>query len=273
MKDIPKICHLYFGGSSPMSQLMVFTVFSFHKYNPDWRIIVYRTIETDEELGENTYVPYYTGKDYFPLLETLSYVEIKNIRVSDFNIKNTVHSFLGSDLFRTNILYKEGGVYSDFDIIWLKSMDEFVNIDCIGNPNDFDATVCYHNLTNGHHSIGCVIAKQGSKFIDTWMRFQQTVQAPYRYQSFGNKLLAKRFPDLESVQRLFPSILALRYETFYPYSIFNLKKLYLEDDITPISNKNVMGVHWFNGHPLAQEYIKNRNDCSMTFILKQEGYI
>jgi len=51
MKTIPKICHLYWD-RSPMALLQVFTVTSFHRYNPDWHIIVYLTKQLPDLKGE-----------------------------------------------------------------------------------------------------------------------------------------------------------------------------------------------------------------------------
>jgi mannosyltransferase OCH1-like enzyme len=142
MKDIPKICHLYFGGSGPMAQMMVFTILSFHKHNPDWQIIVYKTKQTDKELGANTYVPVYKGKDYFYMIEALPYVQIKVIDITEYGINKDIHSILGSDMFRMNVLYRQGGVYSDFDVIWLKPISDIIDVKCIGNPCHFSTTVC-----------------------------------------------------------------------------------------------------------------------------------
>jgi hypothetical protein len=33
------------------------------------------------------------------------------------------------------------------------------------------------------------------------------------------------------------------------------------------------GIHWFNGHPLSGEYLRQPKPCSMTTILKREGYL
>jgi hypothetical protein len=276
MDKIPKICHLYFGGSGPMAQLMVFTILSFHKYNPDWKINVYRTKQVNEELGKNKFVSIYDGKDYFYMIEELPYVNIIKIDISDYRIKRDAHSIQGSDIFRMNILYREGGLYSDFDVIWLKPMSEFVNIDCIGNPRDFDTTVCYYNLTDGHHSVSNIISRPRSLFLLSVMESQGRVRKPYGHMGFSTKLLNRKYPVLATITKTYPKILALRYETFYPYSIFELEQLYYKDNLELINNKNVMCVHWFNGHEYSQDYINNGGygkECSMTSILKQEGYI
>lgn len=269
MEDIPRICHLYFGGSGPMAKLMVFTILSFHRYNPEWQIKVYKTKQKNNELGKNKYVSVYDGKDYFYMIESLPYVNIKVIDVTDYGIKKDIHSILGSDMFRMKILYDEGGLYSDFDMLWLKPIEELMNVDYFGDIDEFQSTVCFHKWIIGHHTASNILARPRSEFILSIIKEQQKIKAPYGHLDFSTALMNKKYPELKSIP--FP-VLALRYRTFYPYSIFNLNQLYKADDITPLQDKNVLGIHWFNGHELSQQYIKNRQDCSMTTVLKNEGY-
>jgi len=275
MKSIPKVCYFYWGGSGSMPMLMIFTVISFHRLNPDWKIILYRTIQRDEDLGKDLYSYHYTGKDYYYMLEEMDFIEIRIFDVLEFGIKKDIHSICGSDMFRTKVLYENGGMYSDLDIIWLKPMSEFVNVDCIGNPNDFECNVSFYKQTSGHHTSSFLIAEKGSLFLKSVIEDQNKVKPPYKDCSFSTFMLDKKYPVLDDIISKYPRILALKYETIFPYSIFNIQQLWTENDLTPLKNKNVMCVHWFNGHPLSREYTNNGfdTDCSMTSILKQEGYI
>jgi hypothetical protein len=276
MKTIPKICHLYWD-KSPMALLQVFTVSSFHKYNPDWKIIVYLTKQDwKTELGKNIYVPNYTGPDYFYMIAKLDYVEIKEIDLIEWEVNLDAHSCQGSDLFRRNILYKEGGVYSDFDVVWLKPMSEFVNIDCIGNASDFESIVSFYEYTHGFHNVSNLISEPGSRYIYSLIEEQRKVRPPYDHQAFGSEMLNRKYSDLNSITSKFPRILAIKYETFYPYNTFHMERLFVHNDLTPLDSKNVMCVHWFNGNAFSKQYINIEDyhrECSMTLILKQEGYI
>ena len=120
---IPKKCHLYWDGS-PMAWLNLLTVESFHKYNPDWKITVYLTKQSPSEMGKNTFVPDYTGPDYLDRLLDYDYLDIKIIDIEDYDVPIEAHACQGSDNFRRAILFKEGGVYSDFDTIWLKPISD-----------------------------------------------------------------------------------------------------------------------------------------------------
>jgi hypothetical protein len=275
MKNIPHKCYMYWGGSGPMAEIMVFTVLSFHKYNPDWEIIIYRTKQTNDELGENSYVPIYDGKDYFYMVEALPYVKIIIIDVEEFGINKDAHSILGSDIFREIILHQEGGLYSDLDVIWLKSMDELINIDCIGDPNDFECTVTFSALTYGFHTVSVIISEKGSPFLLSLVEQQKTVKPPYIHLAFSTAMMLDMYPTLESIISKYPRVLSLQYKTFYPYSVSELEPLFLQNNLANIESKDVMCVHWFNGHRLSQDYVNEgfTRDCSMTTILKREGYI
>ena len=280
MNNIPHTCYLYWN-NTPMSYLHVITVLSFHKYNPDWQIVVYNTtyspIDKDRQISPLKYIDY-TGDDYFFMLKELPYVKIRGINID----KYSVHSILVSDIWRREILYNKGGVYSDFDMIWLKPMSEFVNIDCIGDPNDFEAVVSFYNYTHGFHNVSNLISEAKSPFMLSLIEYvkerkkmHNIKKIPYGDQSFGTKMVNKIYPTLECITTQFPRVLAIKYETFYPYSTFNMQQLFLHNDLTPLDNKNVMGVHWFNANVLSKSYINEQDyaDCSMTSILKQEGWL
>jgi hypothetical protein len=274
MKTIPHVCHLYWD-RSPMAHLQVFTVESFHRLNPDWRIIVYLTKQSAAELGKNTYVPDYTGPDYFSRIEKLPYIEFKEIDITELGIPLDAHSCQGSDVFRMKILYDHGGVYSDFDVLWLRPMSEMVNIECLGDPSDFEATASMYQLTKGFHNVSNLVAEKGSEYILSIYEAQQRVKPPYQHQSFGSSLVNNLYPDWYSIISRFPRVLALHYNTFYPFSTFYMEQLFCMTDLSPIDHKNVICVHWFNGNRFAKEYI-NRDaftPCGMTSLLRREGYI
>ncbi len=274
MKNIPKVCYLFWS-RAPMSLLQTFTVVSFHKYNPDWKIIVYTMKRDCRKLGENIYVPEYSGVDHFYLIEKLDYIEIREIDLNEFEMDLDICAILWSDIVRLTLLYNYGGVFSCFDVIWLKPMNEFVNIDCIGDVNDFQSIVSFYEFTHGFHNVSNYISEAGSTYLYSLIQQQRRVLPPYDHQAFSSQMQNIMYPTLESIIVKFSRILAIKYETFYPYSTYHLEKLFIENDTIPINSKNVMCVHWFNGNRFSQDYVRNNDfkDCSMTTILKREGYI
>lgn len=274
---IPKKCHLYWDGSS-MSWLNLLTIDSFHKYNPDWKITVYLTKQSPSEMGKNNFVPDYTGPDYLCSIVNYKYVDIKIIDIEDYDVPIEAHACQGSDNFRRAILFKEGGVYSDFDTIWLKSISDIENVECVGNPKDFECIVSFYQMTHGFHNVSNLIAEKHSGFIKSLIDYSQGISAGeirHNHQALGSDMLNKLYPTLDSVTKLFPRVLAIPYDTFYPYSTYHLETLFKEDDLKYVTG-NTLCVHWFNGNRMAKDYI-NKEDygrkCSMTSILKKEGYL
>lgn len=279
MRKIPKQLHLYWDGSN-MSRLQTFTVESFHKLNPDWKINIYMPAKKYNGTMKFSFIPNYTGPDYFHLLKQLNYVNITTINLDNYGIQLDLHDILRSDIFRYHILYDVGGVWSDFDIIWLKPMEHFRNIEYYGDTpiNDVTAIVSFIYGTYGGHSIGVLIHCKNDPYVLSLIKATKKVKPPFSHEIFGGSMLNTHYPTLDSL-KMFETIIAARFETYYPYSIHPPKpaisKLYNGNDLSCINN-NVMCVHWYNGHKLSKQYVNNNGfnrDCSMTTILKNEGLI
>jgi len=277
MNLIPKHLHLYWDGS-PMSKLQTLTVVSFHKHNPDWKINVYMAVQVYK--GRTKYIPDYTGKDYFAELKELNYVTITTIDLDNYNIGHDLHGILRSDIFRYHILYEVGGVWTDFDVFWLKSMEHFHNIEYHGNTPIEEVTdvVSFIHGTGGGHSIGIMIHAKNTAYMQSVLETVKTVKPPYKHEVFGSVMLNRNYPTLDSLSK-YGNVIGARFETYYPYNIHppnvTIQKLYRGVDLSCINN-NVMCVHWYNGRKESKQYVNTngfKRNCSMTTLLKQEGYI
>ncbi len=277
MQNIPKILHLYWDRSS-MSILQTFTVESFHKLNPDWEINVY--VSKQDYVGNAKYIPDYIGKDYFYLIEQMEYVNIEIVDMDKYNINNDLHGILRSDILRYYKLYELGGVWSDFDVIWLKPIEHFRKIEYYGNVNikDVNTVVSFIYGTYGGHSIGVLIHCKNDPYIKSLIEFTKKVKPPFTHECFGGEMINTHYPTLESISK-FKNVIGARFETYYPYNIHppkpTIQKLYLDNNLSCINN-NVICLHWYNGHVLSKQYVNNdgfNTNCSMTTILKNEGYI
>ena len=151
-----------------MSWLNTLTVDSFRKQNPEWEVSIYIPVQDYQLLGKNTFVPDYTGLDYWPQFSEENKEIIKWIDLKDFGVPLSAHACQGSDNFRREILYREGGVYSDFDTIWLRPIEDIKEIECIGNPDDFECIVSFYELTHGFHNVSNLKGDPGSAIrLDT----------------------------------------------------------------------------------------------------------
>lgn len=281
LKRIPKVLHLYWD-KSPMSKLQTLTPITFHAHNPNWEIRIY--IPKQKYNGDVKYIPSYTGKDYFKILGNLEYIKIIEIDLNDFGIREDLHNILRSDVLRYHMLYYIGGVWSDFDVIWLKPMEHINNISHSNTINSVGMSVSYYKNISGHHSIGVLISCKKHLFYRHLIDIVKNIQTSpekqkyttynikgkqFYHQSFGVVLWNKLYPKLSDILGIYKDCLGIKYKTFYPYSIFDLDKLYNSNDISVLDN-HTMCVHWFNGHPLSKEYINKKNykhECAMTYII------
>ncbi len=287
MNKIPKKLHLYWD-KSKMSKLQVFTVETFHNLNPDWEILIY--VPDKAYTGTDRYVPDYVSKDYFYLIENMDFIKIIPININDYVVTTEIHDILRSDIFRYHILYKHGGMWSDFDVIWIKPMSHLNNVKFIGKIpiEDMGAHVTFRDTTTGHHNIGILLSKPEhplyKNIVDiatdiqtnplSYPNFYNKETKKYYHQSFGVSMWSSLYPDLETIINKHNDVVGLYYETFAPYPINNIELLYVTKDLS-VLNDNVIGIHWFNGHVLAKNYVNNDkfgDNSSMTEILKNLGY-
>lgn len=263
---------------SPMSILQALTAVSFNRYNPDWEINVY--VPKQSYTGNSKYIPNYVGKDYFYLVEQIKAVNIVEVNLNDYSIDTGLHNILRSDILRYHLLYDVGGVWSDFDVIWLKPMEHFRNIEYYGDTpiNEVSTIVSLIKEKGGGHSIGIMVHSKHDQYALALINLTKQVKPPYGHETFGSVMISSVYPTLDSLAG-FENLIGVKHETYYPYDIHppnpTFNKLYLENDLSYINN-NVMCLHWYNGKELSKQYVNGngfKRNCSMTTILKNEGYI
>jgi hypothetical protein len=281
MNNISKELHLYWNGSK-MSQLQTFTADSFHKLNPDWNINLY--VPKQGYYGSVKYIPDYSGPDYFPLLLKKDFINFQEIDLDDYDISHGHHDILRSDIFRYHKLYEMGGVWSDFDVVWLKPMSHFNKDHYVGNvePDAVTAVVSFIQDTHGGHSIGIMIHCKNDPYVLSLIKATKDVKPPFGHELFGGSMLNKLYPTMNDLSN-FEGLVGAKFSTYYPYNIhpvqidntISINNLYMTTDLSCI-NDNVMCLHWYNGHRLSKHYLNTdgfNRSCSMTEILKREGYI
>lgn len=255
MKLIPTILHLYWDGS-PMSALQMETVKSFHKVNPTWEIRVY---VPKQGQGKRSFTTEYTGRDYFEMLKLLTYISVIPVDMQQFGINSQLPDILKSDIFRYHILYNVGGVWSDFDVLWLKPFEDIYEKRLVGavRVTEMEGFVCMYQTTRGHHSIGVLASTPENPFYKRLLLECSKLQRLNRtltHQMFGAELWNRVFPNFRILSVQYPAMFATPYKTFYPYGIFDLKRLYEKDDLTVLDD-DVMAVHWFNGHRITKAFL------------------
>lgn len=121
----PKILHLFWGRSRPLSWLRLQTTTTFSRLNPEWTIKVWvRDVEPSAPSWPTHEQKHpYKGADYFGNL-----TKLPNVEVLDAPLALDLPDVQYSDVLRWYLLGTHGGFWSDFDIIYTKPMEEIGNV-------------------------------------------------------------------------------------------------------------------------------------------------
>ena len=259
-QKIPKVANFYWG-SRTMSFLRYLTIFSFKKYNPSWSIHLYVPKNISKEItwktkGNDNHHKIdnleYSGKDYFQKL--LSDVPLKLIEVDFSNsfITENAPEPHKSDLLTWQILGTKGGLWCDMDIIF------FEPITMLNIPKETDTGVCYdHRIKEPDGSptkpIGFLLSSSNNKYFRKAAKASKDCYFDSEYQSIGTNVIKRMSNTLDISRRFFPTNVVSNID---PTSVYYLHFQRIED----IYKKKVtlpdgcIGIHWYGGHPLSQEY-------------------
>lgn len=196
LNKIPKIMHCYWGSSAPLSYLRFLTVATFSKLNPDWEIRVYTTKEkvlerTWKAEKKHAVTKDYAGPNYFNKLEELC-LDNPNITINEVNFSETVvsgaHDVQKSDFLRWELLRDIGGLWSDFDIIYFKSMQELVENNLLYSDKSLFLSR-YNRSGSSSFAIGFLMSEQGNPTINKCTDFFESAFSKQEFQSGGSSLL------------------------------------------------------------------------------------
>jgi hypothetical protein len=275
--NIPKRIFFYWGGEN-MSWMRYMTLYSFRKMNPEWEMILYISkMDIKDKMwkgSEEQDFSNYIGDNYFSKIKDLN-IKIKIVNLPN-NIKKNVKIISPvheSDLFRYYELNKNGGFYSDMDILFFKPMDELYN-DIINHNTD---VLLYQGVS--YVAIGFLGAKKKNQYFLDLLNYSKIANHHDDYQSYGVDLMYKMFNQNRNNPIIINSM-----KTFYKnMNFYNLSKdnFYYYDWLRIYDNyhnpfgidtfpKNAIGYHWYGGSPISQKYnnLLNENnykDYRITF--------
>lgn len=242
--NIPKLVHFYWG-LTPLPLLNALTVATFRHFNPEWIIKIWRpSCQGDTACpwpSREQKIPY-QGPDFFPALRSLCRIEEYCIP-KEFDIPPGLHDVFTSDILRWRLLEEQGGIWSDFDILYLAPVAALDLPDC--------DVVYFHD---GHvHIIGFYMAKPRLGFFaEAFQLAHKVVSTQTTYQCIGSDLIRKAFPGPNGTK-----FVQLPMTTIYPFQWFDMdqKRLFHEEGVELPSPPASIGVHWYNGGILSRAYI------------------
>jgi len=308
---IPKKIYFYWNGNK-LPYLRYLTILSFLKYHPGWELKFLH--ENSSEFNRNWISPEHEKKiicsdenNYIDRLMNLSNVEYINFNRDKFYedvysitnkyIKKNISCVHISDILRTYLIYMNGGIWADMDIIFTSSIDEYLkkkyeNINL--NINSF--FISNRNSKHIGHLIGFI---GGEKHLELWLNIllvqlnviEQSGEK-VDYQTLGSTLFNQVVPFEKAttylqdhkinthniddvISHIDDNILAvnennkkvnycnLNTNILYKVSSNNLNILYENMDLP--NRKNLLnylmhdsiGIHWYGGHKESIDYINN----------------
>ena len=257
LTNIPKIAHFYWGGQR-LSYLRFLTIKSFRALNPDWQI----KMHTPTHLSASK--PAFVKKDYVALDGTDYFNCVREFGVEiiahDFedSIGNEAWEVHKSDFLRWQLLGTEGGLWSDFDIIYQNPLDNLLE----NNTENHELTtiLCPYQLQKIKfaHSIGFLLSSKSNKFFQYICQQAKEKYNPLRFQSIGNELM-RDYRSVEDLKSSFPS------ETFafaHEKCVYSIVYTHANDFFKPLddfvnqllTSPSVLGFHWYGGHDLSKTY-------------------
>ncbi len=262
LTKIPKIVHFYWGNEK-LSYLRYLSILSFRKLNPDWRIKVHIPKQLSRisptwisEEQKNLSIK----EDYWDEVEKLGVEIIVQPPLEDFD--NNAHEVHKSDFFRWKLLVAEGGVWSDIDIFYINPMNNLVE-------NTVENSLCDTAFSwyaqQRKWAISFMLSSVGNPFYKKIHELSKTAYDKNRYQSIGSELINNNYhrPSKLSKQNPEISFVLMDQKGAYPIGPTEIENFYTpltEQGRQLLRDPNVVGFHWFAGHPSSQKFESELNE-------------
>ena len=153
---IPKIVHYVWFGHRNVSFSMYVSFKSTLKFVKPLKIIIY--------------IERYNLGPYFDAMRNHSLVRVVYYGAPNSAFQNRiVNPKHASDFLRTDVLMRFGGIYMDWDVFWLKPIDDLIEL----GYETIAAFEHYNGMTPREEfpdtiNMGVVLARPGSRFISLW---------------------------------------------------------------------------------------------------------
>jgi hypothetical protein len=251
MKKIPRIAYFYWGNIN-LPFLRYLTLYSFRKYNPDWKIKLYypKISVTNLSWVSSEHKFDLPNEDYSEKLKNLNIEQIE-FDMESIGWPNGLSEVLKSDLIRWHLLSTEGGLWSDMDILFFKPMR------CIQN-NDAEAFVSF---VLDHWTVGFMMSTPNNTLFVELNRVSKINFDPGKYQSVGSQLFFRLAGSIKALKEKFNTvnIYNIPPDTVYPLPSGKTHLIYDSNDMNYLKNETI-GLHWYAGRKDTSDKMKSINE-------------
>jgi hypothetical protein len=206
--------------------------------------------------GEQKYGDNYI--DCFDRIEGLN-ITVKEMDFRGIGFYNEASAVHKSDYLRWWLLYEQGGLWADMDILFIKPMDELVfNTPAHSNVN---AVFCINNLERAKgyiHSIGFLMGGKHNDYFKTIHKRAEERYSQESYQCMGSLLCNELFPTVDSTRKGNTVSYNLPMDTVYAYNANQVGDIFTPSSPARIT-ENTMGIHWYGGSNISGAYLNATN--------------
>ena len=253
---VPRQLHFFWCGKR-LSWLRYLTLKSACVLNPDWDIRVwtypYSEISCSWRIEQQDFQTY-NGADWWPEVKKLPLTVCEWLGLGHEKQLSPVHL---SDLFTWWVLYNHGGVYSDMDILYLRSL----------NTLDLDYDLIF-NLAKNDFAIGFLLASPHQAFYFDMLQESQKMVCSKVYQSGGVNTIYQLLPGATNkgtvqagVGQSLVELIRAKYAAnvctipkelgVYPWNWTEVDNIFIHNRVLPLTQ---LGLHWFGGSKTSQTY-------------------
>ena len=234
---------------------------SFLFYNPSYKFILYTDNkfnsiqdyicwDTKEHSGNINISNYYNL--IYKLIDKYNF-EIKTVENLDIELNNVSKC----DYYRLLYLQKHGGLWTDLDIIYIKSIDELIDyengkLNLIRYPYD-DLTI----------TTGLIYTQANNKHINNILKLIN-INNVSGYQYMGPDIFNNYYNNLKDKN----DISFLNSYSIYPFEWYDIKELYTDINL----EMDFIGIHWYNGSIYTKKYL-NKFQLDINGGLINDKYI
>ena len=241
---IPELVFTFWEGKQ-FTYLHYLTVVTFKTYNPDIPLIVYLS-ETSDELvrwSSNEHSLEYNNIIDINTVSNIKGVEIKRIDVNkELNYTNKLSPVWKSDIVRILKLYEHGGIYIDFDILFISKIPSY-----LFHLEKEMAFNTYNNVINNAFIVSHKNSELCRVLLDNILNVLHH-NMNNGYQQFGPTLITKLIKNTSHEDKVY----YIPNDQTCPYLWNQMDTLFFSN--TDLTTKDTFCIHWYNGANSSSVY-------------------